>query len=291
MQKIKSMLCCGKGAADVKEGANAPAGKLGGVPTTHVPVAKAHPDWLDKPVKDFEVICSHNSYLHGLQIMAGASTDGLKLALDKGARCIELDVYAKHLHAEEWEPMVTHGSVMKGYHVKVTGSVSFDDCLKFIADNGWKDTDDPLFLMIENVTDSAAETGNRMTEIVKKHIPEHRLMPHCSNIENTPLKDLLGKLIIVNGRDSGGSWSDFWTITAEGDMQNLNANEGPDAVDKNRICRIYPAADAGGFLSKNKDPTPFLGKTTFLAMNMQTDDDGLVTYLKHFGDCSFKLKA
>ena len=51
MQKIKSMLCCGKGAADVKEGANAPAGKLGGVPTTHVPVAKAHPDWLDKPVK------------------------------------------------------------------------------------------------------------------------------------------------------------------------------------------------------------------------------------------------
>ena len=71
---------------------------------------------------------------------------------------------------EEWEPMVTHGSVMKGYHVKVTGSVSFDDCLKFIADNGWKDTDDPLFLMIENVTDSAAETGNRVDPVPQPHV-------------------------------------------------------------------------------------------------------------------------
>uniref|UniRef100_A0A7S4GJE8 Phosphoinositide phospholipase C n=1 Tax=Eutreptiella gymnastica TaxID=73025 RepID=A0A7S4GJE8_9EUGL len=256
------------------------------------PVSSAHEDWLDRPFKNFQVASSHNSYLHSLQFLSSAGTRGVKQAMNKGARMVELDVYARNIHAGDFEPVVAHGEVVNDLHLKVTSACPFEEFIKCIAEEAWANTDDPFFLCIENVTAGENETGDRMADAVQQHMPEERLLPHEMNLHETPFRDLLGKLIIINGRDCGGRWEQQWTVDFDrmGGFSNTDMADGPDVLDVNNICRVYPSGNMSGLMSNNFDPEPFLGKASFVALNYQTHDENLEKAINHFEGCSFKLK-
>ena len=62
---------------------------------------------LSRPLKDYLISSSHNTYLVGNQLYGDASTEGYKTVLTRGCRCIEIDCW----DGDNQEPKVVHGSV------------------------------------------------------------------------------------------------------------------------------------------------------------------------------------
>ena len=60
---------------------------------------------LSRPLKDYLISSSHNTYLVGNQLYGDASTEGYKTVLLKGCRCIEIDCW----DGNDNEPKVVHG--------------------------------------------------------------------------------------------------------------------------------------------------------------------------------------
>ena len=107
-------------------------------------------EWLDFPTKKFRFLTSHNTYLTGLQFGPGScDPDGVVQALQMGARCIELDVFCADFQGGDFAPVVAHGIAQEAGDIKVTGTKPFDEFIKMIKIHGWKNTTQPLFLMVE----------------------------------------------------------------------------------------------------------------------------------------------
>jgi len=80
---------------------------------------------LSRPLKDYLISSSHNTYLVGNQLYGDASTEGYKTVLTRGCRCIEIDCW----DGDNQEPKVVHGSVSlfprRSFCLKSTCVVSF----------------------------------------------------------------------------------------------------------------------------------------------------------------------
>lgn len=66
----------------------------------------AQPESLTRPLTDYWVSCSHNSYLEGDQIASTSSTAMYQRLLLQGCRAIEIDCW----DGDDGEPEVTHGA-------------------------------------------------------------------------------------------------------------------------------------------------------------------------------------
>ncbi|KAK3686910.1 hypothetical protein LTR37_019352 [Vermiconidia calcicola] len=111
-------------------------------------VTKGEPT-LDRPLNEYFISSSHNTYLLGRQVAGASTVEGYIHALIKGCRCIEIDCW----DGEGGRPMVTHGRTM-------TSKVPFEDCVSTIANpeqqrvmvdlmlKYWKDSKDPKKDMI-----------------------------------------------------------------------------------------------------------------------------------------------
>ena len=60
---------------------------------------------LSRPLKEYLISSSHNTYLVGHQLYGDASIEGYKTVLTKGCRCIEVDCW----DGDNGEPKVVHG--------------------------------------------------------------------------------------------------------------------------------------------------------------------------------------
>lgn len=93
---------------------------------------------LDKPLNEYFVSSSHNTYLLGRQVAGASSVEGYIQALIRGCRCIEIDCW----DGESGRPMVTHGRTM-------TSKVSFEDCVSTIGKYAFHSTPYPLIVSLE----------------------------------------------------------------------------------------------------------------------------------------------
>jgi phosphatidylinositol phospholipase C, delta len=60
---------------------------------------------LSRPLKDYLISSSHNTYLVGHQLYGDASIEGYRSVLTRGCRCIEIDCW----DGDNGEPKVVHG--------------------------------------------------------------------------------------------------------------------------------------------------------------------------------------
>ncbi|KAK5170219.1 uncharacterized protein LTR77_004805 [Saxophila tyrrhenica] len=102
-----------------------------------VPGSKAEPT-LNRPLNEYFISSSHNTYLLGRQVAGASSVEGYIAALIKGCRCIEIDCW----DGEGGRPTVTHGRTM-------STKVPFEDCVSTIGKYAFHSSSYPLIVSLE----------------------------------------------------------------------------------------------------------------------------------------------
>jgi len=93
---------------------------------------------LDRPLNEYFISSSHNTYLLGPQVVGLSSTEAYITALQKGCRCLEIDCW----DGSDGKPIVTHGRTL-------TKSITFHDAIKVIDKYAFVETEYPLILSLE----------------------------------------------------------------------------------------------------------------------------------------------
>jgi phosphatidylinositol phospholipase C delta len=94
---------------------------------------------LDRPLNEYFISSSHNTYLLGRQVKGQSSIEGYITALSKGCRCVEVDAW----DGPEEQPQVVHGRTL-------TTSISFREVIGAINKHAFVATLYPLIISIEN---------------------------------------------------------------------------------------------------------------------------------------------
>lgn len=94
---------------------------------------------MSKPLNDYFIFSSHNTYLTGHQVYGGSDPEMYSTALLIGCRLVELDVY----NGASEGPIVKHGFTM-------TGEILLKDALANIRKSAFVVSEFPVILSIEN---------------------------------------------------------------------------------------------------------------------------------------------
>jgi phosphatidylinositol phospholipase C delta len=109
---------------------------------------------LDRPLNEYFISSSHNTYLVGKQFLDSVDTDMYKLALNAGCRSVEIDCW----DGSDGKPIVKHG------HAR-TGEVYFSACIDAINEHAFRFSQYPLVISLE-VHCNPAQQG-LMVDIMK----------------------------------------------------------------------------------------------------------------------------
>ncbi|KAK4696680.1 hypothetical protein P7C71_g1285, partial [Lecanoromycetidae sp. Uapishka_2] len=140
---------------------------------------------FDKPLNEYFISSSHNTYLLGRQVAGGSSTEAYIRALQRACRCVEIDCW----DGPDGKPMVTHGHTM-------TTSVLFADCISVIGRYAFESSPYPLILSLE--VHCKPEQQQAMVEIMIRELGEQLVTePLVSNANRLPSPEELRNRILV----------------------------------------------------------------------------------------------
>lgn len=145
---------------------------------------------LDRPLNEYFISSSHNTYLLGRQVAGESSTEAYITALQKGCRCLEIDCW----DGTDGRPIVSHGRTM-------TTSVLFADCITVINRYAFVSSEYPLILSLEVHCNSDQQLA--MTNIMKDSFGEHLLLePLDMSSKRLPSPEQLKNRILVKVKTS-----------------------------------------------------------------------------------------
>jgi hypothetical protein len=260
------------------------------------------PDLLDRKFSDFLINSSHNTYIPCTQHVDLASTDSIIATLKMGARVIELDCFMKDNTENDTTPVVTHGRTNPKGDLFVTNPILFEDCIKIIAEYGFNTTD-PLIICLQIETNQNVEANQKMIDIIKKYIGDKLLPseykfprgPNRKYINDTPMRDLLGKVIFLCGTGYTDNIAEImdgvYTEAKFGNSSDSNKEIIQKGVPNDVIQRIYGSGNVFSHLSYNFDPEPFWkAGCQIVALNFNKVDKHLRKNFDKFSDYSFVPK-
>ena len=140
---------------------------------------------LDRPLNEYFVYSSHNTYLLGRQVAGESSTEAYISALQKGCRCIEIDCW----DGADGRPTVVHGRTL-------TSAVLFADCVSVISKYAFVSSPYPLIISLE--VHCNPEQQIAMVDIMKKYFADKlvlELLDSSSRTLPSP-EELKGRILI-----------------------------------------------------------------------------------------------
>lgn len=104
--------------------------------------------YFESPLNEYFISSSHNTYLLGRQVAGASSVEGYIKVLQRGCRCVEVDVWDGHLENEDGsienvsEPIVSHGRTF-------TSEISFINVIRTIKKYAFISSPYPLIISLE----------------------------------------------------------------------------------------------------------------------------------------------
>jgi hypothetical protein len=264
------------------------------------------------PLNKFQIASAFRPYMGTNQLLEYTSEKLLLKTIKSGARAIYIDVFNDTL-GEDAYPIVSNG-YEKGNWKLTLNSITFDSVCRTLSKSVFTDGyvtnhRDPFFLMLNLKTNRNFKCLDRIQESIFKYLKPHLLSLKFSyqqtKISETPMKELMGKLVIIT---SGGyenskleelvnySWDkdDFNKISykslagevEERDAIKLNIDEVRTFNKDEGMTLSVPDEDT--FFTYNYNTTNFFSsKCHFIFMNYQKVDTYMETYFDTFKNSSF----
>ncbi|KAF4120688.1 phosphatidylinositol phospholipase C, delta [Geosmithia morbida] len=140
---------------------------------------------LDRPMNEYFISSSHNTYLLGRQIAGNSSVEGYISALVQGCRCVEIDCW----NGPNGQPRVTHGQTL-------TSNLSFREVLIVIKKHAFVKTLFPLWISLEV---RCSEEQQRVMPIILREVFGSRLVeePLSSNLDTLPSPSQLLEHVLI----------------------------------------------------------------------------------------------
>ncbi|KRZ70061.1 1-phosphatidylinositol 4,5-bisphosphate phosphodiesterase delta-3-A, partial [Trichinella papuae] len=140
---------------------------------------------MEQPLTNYYIYSTHNTYLCGHQLMGDATIEGYILALKKGARLLELDIWPG-----ENDLQVTHGHTL----VK---PVSLSVVLKAINNYGFSTTPYPIILSLEIHCDVRKQAI--LADMLVKTFGK-KLYRNVAHLKTLPSPEELKNKILLKGK-------------------------------------------------------------------------------------------
>ncbi|KAH6992915.1 hypothetical protein EDB82DRAFT_444649 [Fusarium venenatum] len=140
---------------------------------------------LDRPINEYFISTSHNTYLLGRQVATRSKLEGYIKALSQGCRSVEIDCW----DGRNGQPIVKHG-------YSLTKSVSFRSVINTIKEHAFVSSDLPLWLSLEVHCCSSQRDimAHIMTEVFGSSLITGPI-PECLRTLPSP-SQLRGKILI-----------------------------------------------------------------------------------------------
>lgn len=140
---------------------------------------------LDRPLNEYFVSSSHNTYLLGRQVAGESSVEGYISALVKGCRCIEVDCW----DGKNGRPVVNHGRTL-------STEALFEDCISVIAKYAFTSSSYPLIVSLE--VHCSPEQQAVMVDIMRRYFGDALLTtPVMINSSTLPSPEELRHKILI----------------------------------------------------------------------------------------------
>jgi hypothetical protein len=139
---------------------------------------------LNRPLTDYFIKSSHNTYITGHQLSGTRSAKMYSLSLLEGYRLVELDCY----NGSGDDIVITHGYTL-------VSKLKLDDILYELKKNAFVNSSMPVILSVENHLDEKHQ--NIMAKKFKEILVDLYIFPSDKKPDHLPtLKELQNKFII-----------------------------------------------------------------------------------------------
>jgi phosphatidylinositol phospholipase C delta len=200
------------------------------ISTLNVPLHNPPAEYtLDRPLHEYFISSSHNTYLLGRQVAGQSSVEAYISALNRGCRCVEVDCW----NGSDGLPVVMHGRTL-------TSQVSFADVMSTISKYAFVKSPYPLWISLEVHCNPQQQA--KMAQIIKdtcgsklvtepldssaEHLPSPSQLLHriLIKVKKPRAFEDSGSVELSNGRSRGSSVSSPYVRPTQLDNSTVPAN-------------------------------------------------------------------